>query len=76
MATKKGLDKPILDLPAHAASGACPIAATTNQALMCLIRAPAIHGGRKLCSDQNFLKWSTLALGNGLSDIRAPNHGR
>jgi len=36
------LDKSILDLPAYAESGACPISASTNQALTCLIREPAI----------------------------------
>ncbi len=41
-------------MPAHAASGACPGAASTNQALMCLIRGPAIHGRRKLRLDQSF----------------------
>jgi hypothetical protein len=39
---KEGLNKSILDLPAHAESGACPISASTNQALTCLIRGPAI----------------------------------
>jgi hypothetical protein len=45
---KEGLDKSILDLPVHAASGAGPDAASTNQALACLIREPAIPGRRKL----------------------------
>jgi hypothetical protein len=44
----EGLDKSIPDLPAHAESGACPDSASTNQALACLIRGPAIHGRRKL----------------------------
>jgi hypothetical protein len=44
----EGLDKSILDLPAHASSGACPDAATRNQSLARLFRAPAIHGRQKL----------------------------
>ena len=44
---KEGLDKSILDLPAHAESGAGPDSASTNQALACLIRGPAIRGRRK-----------------------------
>jgi hypothetical protein len=39
---KEGLDKSVPDLPVHAESGACPISASTNQALTCLIRKPAI----------------------------------
>ncbi len=45
---KDGVDESILDLPAHAESGACPDSAPTNQAPACLIREPAIHGRRKL----------------------------
>jgi hypothetical protein len=63
---KEGLDKSILDLPAHAASGACPIAASTNQALMCLIRGPAIHGRRNLRINQGFLKRARGLLAEGL----------
>jgi hypothetical protein len=45
---RKVWTSPSADLPVHAASGACPIAASTNQALTCLIRGPAIHGRRNL----------------------------
>jgi hypothetical protein len=50
-----GLDKSIQDLPAHAESGACPDSGSTNQALTCLIRGPAIHGRRNLGLSQRFL---------------------
>ncbi len=58
---KKGLDKSILDLPAHAESGACPDSARTNPAIACAIRAPAIHGRRKLQFVQRFLKRAPIA---------------
>jgi hypothetical protein len=50
----EGLDKSILDLPVHAASGACPIAASTNQALTCLIRGPAILRPAEPPNNQRF----------------------
>jgi acetolactate synthase regulatory subunit len=40
----EGLDKSILDLPAHAESGAGPDSASTNRALACSIRGPAVPG--------------------------------
>ncbi len=56
MAPQEGLDKSILDLRAHAESGAGPDSAPTYHALACLIREPAIRGRRKLRIVQSFPK--------------------
>jgi hypothetical protein len=42
LALRRVWTSPFEDLPAHAESGACPISASTNQALTCLIRGSAI----------------------------------
>ncbi len=73
---REGLDKSILDWPAHAESGACPDSAPTMRALACVICEPAIHGRRKLRLVQRFLGFApallALALGGcaTLADYR------